>query len=81
MKLSVVIPAHNEEGCIETTLRSLHTALKAETISHELLVVNDGSTDSTEDILRRLQQEIPELRYLNNGPSHGFGLAVRCGLE
>ncbi|MBL8187255.1 MAG: glycosyltransferase family 2 protein [Acidobacteria bacterium] len=81
MKLSIVIPARNEEGCIETTLHDLHAALQAESIQHEILVVNDGSSDGTEKILRRLEREISEIRYLNNGPPHGFGLAVRCGLE
>lgn len=81
MKLSVVIPAHNEEGCIETTVRDLCAALQAEIIEHEILVINDGSTDSTEWILRRLEGELPTMRYLNNGSPHGFGLAVRCGLD
>ena len=81
MKLSVVIPAHNEEGCIEGTLVNLHKELKAAGISHELLVINDNSRDSTEEILLRLQRTIPELRYINNRPPNGFGFAVRCGLE
>lgn len=81
MKLSVVIPAHNEEGCIEGTLRALHEELSEERIEHEILVVNDNSSDSTEQILISLQQEIPTLNYVNNTPPHGFGFAVRKGLE
>lgn len=81
MKLSVVIPAHNEEGCIEGTVRGLHTRLSAEEIEHEILVVNDNSSDRTEEILRSLQHEIESLRYVNNTPPHGFGFAVRCGLD
>lgn len=81
MKLSVVIPARNEEGCIEATLRNLCAALEAETIQHEILAINDGSTDTTEEILRRLECELPSVRCLNNGPPHGFGLAVRRGLD
>jgi dolichol-phosphate mannosyltransferase len=78
--LSIVIPAHNEEGCIESTVRDLHTKLAAEDIRHEILVVNDNSSDRTEDILIELEREIPELRHVNNRPPHGFGFAVRCGL-
>lgn len=81
MKLSVVIPARNEEGCIEGTLRALHARLVEEGIDHEILVVNDGSTDRTEKILAALQHEIAPLAYVNNSPPHGFGFAVRKGLE
>lgn len=81
MKLSVVIPAHNEEGCIENTLRSLYSALSQEKIEHEILVVNDNSSDRTELILKSIQDEIHSLRYINNSPPNGFGFAVRCGLE
>lgn len=78
--LSVVIPAHNEEGHIEHTVRSLCTALRAENITFEILVVNDNSQDKTEDILKNLCEEIAELRYVNNTPPNGFGFAVRMGL-
>lgn len=78
--LSVVIPAHNEEGRIEGTVRSFSTTLAHEGIKHEILVVNDNSSDGTEEILRRLQAELPSVRYLNNPPPNGFGFAVRTGL-
>jgi dolichol-phosphate mannosyltransferase len=78
--LSVVIPAHNEEGRIEATVRAFAGALRAESIPFEILVVNDNSRDGTERILQRLHQEIPEVRYLNNTPPNGFGFAVRAGL-
>jgi len=78
--LSVVIPAHNEEGCIESTVRALIERLNAENIAHEILVVNDNSSDKTEDILLALERELPTLRHLNNRPPHGFGFAVRAGL-
>ena len=81
MKLSVVIPAHNEEGCIEGTVRALDAELGREGIAHEILVVNDGSTDGTEAILRRLAAELPAVRWVNNAPPNGFGLAVRRGLD
>lgn len=81
MMLSVVIPAHNEEGCIESTVRALVAKLTAERISHEILVINDNSRDQTEAILARLSRELPSVRYLSNAPPNGFGFAVRCGLE
>lgn len=81
MKLSIVIPAHNEEGCIEETVRAHHDALLAAQIEHEILVVNDASSDSTEEILISLSAQIEELRYVTNTPPNGFGLAVRKGLN
>jgi len=76
--LSVIIPAHNEEKVIESTIRSLYRELSS--ISHEIVVVNDCSTDRTEEILHLLTQEIPTLRYANNVSPHGFGFAIRYGL-
>jgi len=81
MKFSVVIPAHNEEGCIEGTVRALSTRLIQERIDHEILVVNDNSSDSTESILATLKQELKGVTYINNTPPHGFGFAVRKGLS
>ncbi|MDO8650412.1 MAG: glycosyltransferase family 2 protein [Candidatus Berkelbacteria bacterium] len=81
MLLSVVIPAHNEEGSIRETVMAFHTRLKHEKIPHEIVVVNDNSQDSTESILQTLDEKIREVRYVNNQPPNGFGFAVRCGLE
>lgn len=81
MKLSVLIPAHNEEGCIEDTVRALYTHLTTAGVQHEILVVNDNSSDRTEDILVSLRYDIPSLTHTNNHPPHGFGFAVRRGLE
>ena len=80
MKLSVVIPALNEEECIAVTVKALHDALLKNNIEHEILVINDHSTDGTESVLKSLQ-EIATLRYINNESANGFGYAVRTGLE
>ena len=81
MKLSVVIPARNEEACIGPTVRELEKVLTAEAIDHEILVVDDNSSDGTEAVVRALSAELPAVRGLRNGPPSGFGLAVRKGLE
>lgn len=78
--LSVVIPAHNEEGRIAATVRGLYSALRHAGIAHEILVVNDNSQDRTEPVLVDLRSEIPTLRHINNAPPNGFGFAVRAGL-
>ncbi|MEI6242179.1 MAG: glycosyltransferase family 2 protein [Chlamydiota bacterium] len=79
--LSVLIPAHNEEGHIASTVKSLYQELSQEGISHEILVVNDCSMDNTEKILIKLQSEVKTLTYVNNTPPNGFGFALRYGLS
>lgn len=81
MKLSVVIPAYNEEGSIGATVRTIHEELARNGIAHQVLVVNDNSKDRTQEILRALSTEIPEVEYINNPGANGFGNAVRTGLE
>ena len=81
MKLSVVIPAYNEEESIEKTINELYFTLKKEKIPHEILVVNDGSKDKTIEILKLLKSKIDSLTYFTNPNSNGFGYAVRYGLE
>ena len=81
MKLSLVIPAHNEEANIEKTVLAFNAELKTGKIDHEILVINDNSTDHTEEVLKRLKNEVRELDYINNLPPSGYGFAVRKGLE
>ncbi|MGE0712897.1 MAG: glycosyltransferase family 2 protein [Planctomycetota bacterium] len=81
MKLSVVVPAHNEEGCIEGTVRLLSQTLTREAIEHEIVVVNDCSTDRTAELLDALAAEIPELRVVATLPPNGFGFAVATGID
>lgn len=82
MKLSLVIPAHNEAASIAETVIAFHEELAKERISHEILVINDNSKDKTEEILKNLSHDIREVRYVNNDvPPNGFGFAVRKGLD
>jgi dolichol-phosphate mannosyltransferase len=81
MKLSVVIPAYNEEESLPPTLRTLYAKLSAEQIDHEIWVTNDNSKDQTVAVLQALQQEIPTLVFETNKGPNGFGYAVRYGLE
>ena len=79
---SIVIPAHNEEGCIASTCEAIAARFAREGIAdYEICVVNDNSRDRTEEILRELAARLPAVRYVNNSPPNGFGFAVRKGLE
>ncbi len=79
--LSVVIPAQNEEGCIASTVEHLHVELRLQSIVHEIIVVDDGSTDSTWDILQRTMANVQTLRPVKNPGPHGFGNAVTLGFD
>lgn len=79
--LSVIIPAQDEEGCIASTVEHLHIELRLHAVPHEIIVVDDGSSDRTWDILRDVQQRVAELRPLKNEGMHGFGRAIVWGLD
>ncbi len=81
MKLSIVIPAYNEEESISETLLSIHKAFSEVKIEHEILVINDNSKDGTLNVLESLKETIPSLRYETNQGPNGFGYAIRYGLE
>jgi dolichol-phosphate mannosyltransferase len=81
MKLSVVIPAHNEAEVIEATLGGLVQPLTAAGLDFEVIVVDDGSTDGTGDAVERFAKAEPRVWCVVNEGAHGFGRAVRKGLE
>ena len=80
-RLSLVIPTRDEEGCIASTVHHLHLELCLHKVPHEMVVVDDGSTDSTWRILTELARSIPELKPIQNHGPHGFGRAVVKGIE
>jgi dolichol-phosphate mannosyltransferase len=81
MKLSVVIPAHNEAGSIKNTLTGLIDALDRAGIDNEIVVVDDASVDGTSAVVAEVSAEHPTVRCLRSHYSNGFGFAVRAGLE
>ena len=80
MRLSVVIPARDEEGSIEQTVGEIAGALTGEQIPYEIVVVDDGSTDETAARVRLAMARYVGIRLVSNDGAHGFGLAVRAGL-
>lgn len=78
--LSVVIPAYNEEERIGHTLGEVASYLSEKPYSWEIIVVNDGSTDRTVEVVSGLCGEVPGLRIIDYGRNRGKGWAVREGM-
>lgn len=81
MKLSIVIPAYNEEESITETIDSIEEAFSKVNLDHEIIIVNDNSKDNTLQVLERLAQKYPTVKYETNLGPNGFGYAVRYGLD
>jgi dolichol-phosphate mannosyltransferase len=79
--LSVVIPARNEAGCIAATVEHLHLELRLQQVPHEIVVVDDGSTDTTWMVLEEIHARIPECKPIQNPGEHGFGRAITFGFN
>jgi dolichol-phosphate mannosyltransferase len=81
MKLSVVMPAQNEEGSVGRTVEGVADVLEREGIDYEIVVVNDDSTDSTEAVVAAMGEKNPRIRVHRSHNERGFGNAIRAGLD
>ncbi len=83
VRLSVIIPAYNEEHRLPDTLRHVLDYLSEQTFRSEVLVVDDGSTDGTARIVRNMSGRGVTLRLClhPDGANHGKGAAVRLGMS
>lgn len=79
-RYSIVIPAFNESARIPATLQSVVECVRARAWNVEIIVVNDGSTDQTAEVVRGFQANAPEIRLLENPGNRGKGYSVRSGL-
>lgn len=81
MKLSVVMPAQNEEGSVGATVEGVVAVLERESIDYEVIVVNDDSGDSTEAVVATIGAKNPRVRCHRSHYERGFGMAIRAGLD
>ncbi len=79
--LSIVMPAHNEEVAIASTMRAVIDAVTLWTQDFEVIVVNDGSRDATRSILEGIATEEPRVRVINHEVNKGYGAALVSGFE
>ena len=80
-KLSVIIPARNEADNLKDCISEICKELIHHSIDFEILVIDDGSTDNTVDVIKVINQSISSVKYIRNDGENGFGRAVRLGLE
>lgn len=80
MKLSIVVPAYQEEELLAPTVRSLLAALAGTGAAHEVVVVDDGSRDRTPEVADELARAHPEVSVIHQA-NQGIGGAFRAGLE
>jgi len=78
-KLSVVIPAYNEEKRLPKTLKAVDAYLKKQKYTYEIIVVSDGSKDGTVKAVQGLS--IKNLKVIDNKKNHGKGFVVRQGMQ
>ncbi len=79
-KYSIVIPAYNESGRIVATLESVVACIRARGWQAEVIVVNDGSKDTTADLVQAFARNAPEVRMIQNATNRGKGYSVKTGL-
>lgn len=78
-QISLVMPAYNEEACIGQTVPNQLDALERSGVTHELIVVDNGSSDRTGPILDELARARPRLRVVHLSPNRGYGGAITRG--
>ena len=80
-RLSVVLPAHNEEAAIAGTIQSVVSVLDEWGLDFEVIVVNDGSKDRTQAIVEEIATNDRRVRLLNHPVNQGYGAALVSGFE
>lgn len=80
-KLSVIIPGRDEAENLPACISEIIEELIKNKILHEVLVIDDGSTDNTHEVVSSMIKKYPYVRYIKNNTENGFGRAVRLGLE
>lgn len=78
---SIVMPAYNEEALVGKTLASLTEYLSRQSISFEIIAVDDSSTDKTAEEIKAIAATEPAVKYVKNTGPGGYGFAIQCGLK
>ena len=79
--ISIILPALNEEGNIEAAVKDIQSYFNSREEKYEIIVINDGSTDSTGEIAERLVGEDGTIRVVHHPINKGYGSALKKGFE
>ncbi len=79
--LSIVLPAYNEEANVEGAVEHVSAVAQQLGMDHEIILVNDGSSDRTGEIGRALAQRVPNFRLVEHYPNRGYGGALKAGFS
>ena len=80
LDLSIVIPAFNEEHRLPKAIEQIGSYLSARSLRAEIIVVDDGSSDATPNLIERYRGKYPGLRLISNDTNRGKGFSVRHGV-
>ncbi|MBI2357534.1 MAG: glycosyltransferase family 2 protein [Deltaproteobacteria bacterium] len=78
MSISIIIPVYNEELCVESCLRDTRRVFAH--VDHEIIVVNDGSTDGSHEVITRLKDGNNRIKYVIYEENRGYSHAIRQGI-
>jgi len=79
--ISIILPAYNEEKNISRAIEASDKVLASLACDYEIIVVNDGSSDGTEEVVRQLSRGRTNLRCLSHDKNLGYGAALKTGLK
>lgn len=79
--ISIILPVYNEEKNIGYTITKIIAFIKTLTGDFELILINDGSTDKSEAIIKGLAKQYPAIRLINNNQNKGYGAAIKNGIH
>jgi glycosyltransferase involved in cell wall biosynthesis len=81
MLLSIIVPAYNEEKNLENNIKKFSKYLDKQNYDYEIIIVNDGSQDKTEEKIDKLKSIFPNIKKINNPKNLGKGNAVKMGFQ
>lgn len=80
-RLSLIIPALNEESIIESTIHEILEKITGQFDDYEIILINDGSTDRTGNIMEKLENDFPSIRMIHNPSNLGLGASYQRGIQ
>lgn len=81
IQLSIVLPAHNEAGNLPELIKEITDCMRELAWDYEVIIVNDGSTDGSREIIENLQKSDGHIKAVHHSKNRGYGAALRSGFS